>query len=76
MKKILYRIKDKVKEDKTLAIHNRSVSSMVNEWRVHNLIYSLGIFKDRTKSVDLNIGQPWYIKALYTILSPFYFHFD
>jgi hypothetical protein len=57
------------------AISKRSLFSMVNEWRVHNLLYALGIKRDRVKSVDLNIGQPWYIKAVYTLLSPFYLHF-
>lgn len=57
------------------AIHYRTLFSMVNEWRVHNLLYSLGILRDRVGSVDLNTNQPWYIKLLYTVLSPFYFHF-
>lgn len=57
------------------AIHFRTLFSMVNEWRVHNLLYSLGILRDRVGSVDLNTNQPWYVKLLYTILSPCYFHF-
>lgn len=28
---------------KPMAIHRRSVSSMIKEWRVHNLLYSLNI---------------------------------
>lgn len=74
MKFILYQIRDRVTKDK--AIHNRSISSMVNEWSVHNLLYSLGIQKDRTKDVDLNINQPWYIKVGYFLLSPIYFIFN
>ena len=61
--------------DDSYAIHKRSIFGMVNEWRVHNLLYSLGILRDRVGSVDLNTNQPWYVKLLYTILSPFYFHF-
>lgn len=49
---------------------------MVNEWSVHNLLYSLGIQKDRTKDVDLNINQHWYIKVGYFLLSPIYFIFN
>lgn len=73
MKAILEIIKSNVSN--RYAIHKRSISGMVHEWRVHNLLYSLGIQREETKDVDLNIGQPWYIKVLYFILSPFYLHF-
>ena len=53
----------------------RTVSSIIHEWRVHNLLYSLKILRKRTKDVDLETKQSWYMKLLYTILSPFYFHF-
>lgn len=76
MKEVLRVIRTDVEDDKALAIHKRSLSSMIKEWRVHNLLYSLGIKRDRTKSVDLNINQPWYVKAAYAILSPLYFHFS
>lgn len=75
MKNILKETKREA-NDKLLAINKRSNFSMINEWRVHNLLYSLNIQRDRTRSVDLNIGQPWYINMLYTIISPFYFHFN
>ena len=65
----------KVKTSEKYAINKRSVSSMVNEWRVHNLLYSLGVLRNRTKDVDLNIDQSWYMKILYLVLSPFYLHF-
>ena len=74
MKFILYKIRDKVSKDK--AIHSRSISSMVNEWSAHNLLYNLGIQMYRTKDVDLNITQPWYIKVGYFLLSPIYFIFN
>lgn len=73
MKSILYSIKGE--SSNKMAINKRNISSMIYEWRTHNLLYTLGIMRDRTKSVDLNIGQPWYSKVLYFILSPFYFHF-
>lgn len=53
----------------------RTYKSMVREWRAHNLLHSLGIQRKRTGSVDLNLGDPWYIRAVYYILSKFYFHF-
>lgn len=52
------------------AINKRSISGMIREWRVHNLLYSIGLFRNRTRNVDLNTGDPWYIKTLYFILSP------
>lgn len=76
MKEVLKVLREDAEDNKALAIHKRSISSMINEWRVHNLLYSFGIQKDRTKSVDLNMGQPWYVTVLYTILSPFYLHFS
>lgn len=73
MESIIYSIKAETTEE--YAVNKRSISSMIYEWRVHNLCYNLSILRDRTKDVDLNIGQPWYIKVLYTVLSPFYLHF-
>lgn len=73
MKSIIYYIRDNT--PKEYAINVRSIPGMVREWRVHNLLYSLGLFKDRTRDVDLNTGQPRYAKVLYFILSPFYLHF-
>lgn len=70
MKTILYLIRYEAPSD--YAINIRSIKGMIKEWRAHNLLYSLGILKDRTGSVDLNIGQPWYITMCYYILSLFY----
>lgn len=52
-------------------IHRRTMFSLINEWRVHNLLYELNIERDRTESVDLDVDQPWYMKVLYTVISPF-----
>lgn len=52
----------------------RSNTSLINEWRTHNLLYSLGLFKDHTCDVDLNV-IPWYANVIYAILSPLYFHY-
>lgn len=61
---------------KEYAIRRRSVTGMIHEWRVHNLLYELGLFRSRTKDVDLNTDQSWYAKVLYFIISPLYFHFS
>lgn len=71
MKIILEKIRVKV-PDAPYAINKLSINEMVNEWRVHNLLYSLGIEKDRTCSVDLNTPKPWYADIAYKILSVFY----
>lgn len=59
--------------DDSYAIHKRNIFSMVNEWRAHNLLYSLHIKRDRTGSVDLDTGQNICMKTAYTILSILYF---
>lgn len=74
MQDILWMIQSEV-EDDSMAINKRSIWGMTHEWRAHNLLYSLGIEKDRTRSVDLDINQPWYLKIGYRVLSLFYFHF-
>lgn len=59
--------------DNSYAIHKRSIFGMVNEWRVHNLLYFLHIKRRRTGAVDLNINQSILAKTAYTLLSVFYF---
>ena len=73
MSDIIYGIRSHATKD--MAVFSRSISSMIAEWRVHNLLYELNIQRDRTKDVNLNSNQPWYIKAIYYIISPFYLHF-
>lgn len=46
----------------------RSLKSYVREWRAHNRLYKLGLFKDRTKDVDLNVHEKWYRRLGYFIL--------
>ena len=59
--------------DNSYAIHKRSIVGMVNEWRVHNILYFLHIKRKRTGTVDLNINQSVWVKIAYTLLSVFYF---
>ena len=59
--------------DNSYAIHKRSIFGMVNEWRVHNLLYFLHIKRRTTGTVDLNINQSIWAKIAYTLLSVFYF---
>jgi hypothetical protein len=54
-------------------LQQRTNKSMIREWRAHNLLWDLHLFRSHTCDVDLNIPQPWYISVLYFILSIFYF---
>lgn len=47
----------------------RSMKSMVREWVAHNNLHTLGIYRKRTGSVDLDYPQKWYLSVGYFILS-------
>lgn len=47
---------------------SRSLFGMINEWRSHNLLYSFGLYKDRTRSVDLEFNSKWYYSVAYFII--------
>lgn len=51
----------------------RSVGSYVAEWRAHNLLYKLGLFRAHTQDVDLNVNESKIRRFFYYILSFFYF---
>lgn len=74
MDEILDVLRSEVKKAK-ITIDNplnyRSNTSMINEWIAHNNLYMLGYKQERTKSVDLNYPQAWYIKLCYWLLSRF-----
>ena len=46
----------------------RSVNSYVREWRGHNRLYKLGLFKNRTKDTDLEENQNIILKIVWFIL--------
>ena len=43
----------------------RSDRSFMREWITHNNLYVLHFERERTKSVDLNYPQKWYVKIAY-----------
>lgn len=45
--------------------NHRSICSMLSEWKIHNNLYKLNYERDRTKSIDLNHPQSWYMSVLY-----------
>lgn len=53
-------------------INRLGEDTMINEWRGHNLLYNLHLFRNHTKDVDIN-QNPWYLKVGYWILSKLYF---
>ena len=56
-----------------MAINQRSLASLVSEWRSHNFFYYLHVFRSRTKDVDLERKQPWWRECFCQIVSFFYF---
>lgn len=42
-----------------LAVWQRSIKSLKREWATHNLCYMLGLWRSRTKDVDLNQPNRW-----------------
>lgn len=58
--------------DNSFAINKRSLFGMICEWGSHNLFYILNIKRERTKTVDLNMGQSVFTTCAYTLLFIFY----
>lgn len=54
----------------------RSVRSLLNEWKGHNILYYMGLFRDHTKDVDFEDSPLWYISLAWWLLSRFYFIFE
>ena len=52
---------------------NRSNYSLSCEWAVHNALYKLGLFRSRTKDVDLN--YPCRLEWLYIVLGSIIYPF-
>ena len=46
----------------------RPLISYLREWRAHNRLHRLGLFKERTKDVDLDVGEPMWRRIGYFFL--------
>ena len=57
----LFKIKENYKS-------RRTVTSWVKEWKAHNRLYKLGLFKDHTIDCDLEENEKWYRLLAYQIL--------
>lgn len=49
-----------------LDVWKRSMKSLKREWATHNLLYALGLWRSRTKDVDLNYPNKY--EWLYNIV--------
>ena len=47
----------------------RTDKSLIREWRTHNILYSLHLFRSHTKDVDLNYPQSKLVEICYAVLS-------
>lgn len=65
-----------IKYNHKLSISDRTKANVLAEWRTHNLLYALGIFRSHTKDVNLEYKQNKILTILYAILSVFYFHYN
>lgn len=72
MKCVINSIRQKC--DNSNIIHKRSMYSLINEWRSHNLLYDLHIQRDKTKDVNLN-NETLIKRICYSVLSVLYLHF-
>lgn len=46
----------------------RKFDSYVREWKAHNNLYKLGLFKSHTKDVDLEEPIKWYYELIYWLI--------
>ena len=46
----------------------RSVESWIREWKAHNRLYRLGLFKEHTKDCDLEENEKWYRRLAYWVI--------
>lgn len=59
---------DLCKKDPTSILMYRSLFDLELEWATHKALYNLGIKRARTKDVDLDAPQPWYMTTAYIII--------
>lgn len=54
---------------------NRTKFNVLAEWRTHNLLYDLRLFRRHTKDVNIEYNQNKVLTIVYAIFSIFYFHY-
>lgn len=56
------------------AVWTRTEKSLVREWRAKNLLYSLGLFRSKTRSITFREKRSWYWIICDSVLSSLYLH--
>ena len=46
----------------------RTIKSWIKEWKSHNKLYKLGLFKNHTADCDLKENEKWYRLLFYEII--------
>ena len=46
----------------------RSIKSWTKEWKAHNRMYKLGLFRNHTKDCDLEENEKWWRLLIYEII--------
>lgn len=72
MENILFNVRINNTESNYEVLHNRTDKSFIKEWKSHNLLYNLHIFRSHTADVDMEYPLKWYYKLAWDILSIFY----
>lgn len=52
--------------------YKRTNISWLREWKAHNVMYKMGLFKKSTANTDLNENESWFRRLVYWFLSLFY----
>ena len=64
MKAVIEKILSKV----PIYIRTRSVDALVREWRSHNILYKLGLFRTHTADCDLETNEKTHRRFIYFFL--------
>lgn len=59
---------ESIKSHNNVSLFNRNITSLINEWKGHNLLYNLHLFRSHTKDVDLEYPQKWYYIIIWNII--------
>lgn len=74
-----YRVKSRREMESVLLVFlektgyrsRRSIESWVDEWRFHNFLYRIGMYRNRTADCDLEEKEKWWRLVIYWIFNIF-----
>lgn len=67
-KKVMLDFINKLREEH-IEFQARTSLSYYREWKAHNILYKLGLFRDHTRDTDLNIDEKPSRRICYFIIS-------